>query len=824
MRLFYNPEFAKDLIARHTALLSPAAPPAELIFLKIQPEEGGKPPHTAVIRQEITEIHRCIEQNTFVNVELNLRVIGMLVERMVLRFRKTEGRAGRMLARQVVPEGVKAGTAVRAAPMQNPGIRSAKKSEPEKRDASSASPERSGSLLQETLRRLFAQAELRGGWMDVQAPFGNSGAGESVQPRRSVWTEPFSFSFPAELLHPAFGDTAAPGEKRSSALALPERSPLWTAQQSPVFSSGRTTEVPLADSWGTLRTDALTVREPAIFPIEHLLLDSSSSQPKIPQKGIVPRNLPVARMDGLYFHSFPAASPDGQKKHFPPSRLLGKTAGSLAGCAPDQTIHSAALVHPVLPAGIAETQGRTRQNAAEGQPSDMSHPAPGGRRLEDASPNRIPIPPSHAAPIVRPGSPLRTPEASLMFPGSPLRIPKASPTLPSLPLRTPEASGIEVLTLPERRMSLPTEKTPDPDHQHMSSFRTAALNLRKQESVSHGQPVPASPPQKAASIRADSPAQNSALAEPGRYAPAFSAALPALAAFPASSALFSSSTSPAGRVSDIFRPCFAMLIHPDLSVDSDHLPVPSAPKTQKQTFGNFHFPRPSLSMKAVPAAGTALDFPTSNRAFFRAGVSSALSHGTVAFAGPKENPVLNPSDSAPISFLSPFIRTLKLPFTRFPERAFGTSPRFVLTLEDSPVAQQHGFPSVEAIKAQIPALGRETVPLINPVADSIPAAASSDSERSSLHVPAMLVHPSRMSDKVEPVTESFGIPTTRTVTTQKSSETVQKNVAVNLPRQISRPETASSADEAAEISRIAEKVYRSIEARLRSEKMRRGMW
>lgn len=88
----------------------------------------------------------------------------------------------------------------------------------------------------------------------------------------------------------------------------------------------------------------------------------------------------------------------------------------------------------------------------------------------------------------------------------------------------------------------------------------------------------------------------------------------------------------------------------------------------------------------------------------------------------------------------------------------------------------------------------------------------------------MLVHPSRMSDKVEPVTESFGIPTTRTVTTQKSSETVQKNVAVNLPRQISRPETASSADEAAEISRIAEKVYRSIEARLRSEKMRRGMW
>ncbi len=62
---------------------------------------------------------------------------------------------------------------------------------------------------------------------------------------------------------------------------------------------------------------------------------------------------------------------------------------------------------------------------------------------------------------------------------------------------------------------------------------------------------------------------------------------------------------------------------------------------------------------------------------------------------------------------------------------------------------------------------------------------------------------------------------TRTVRTETKQET-PSTVTVRLPGQSLAPAAAGTIGPA-EVERIAEKVYRQIEERLRSEKMRRGM-
>ncbi|MEG1774635.1 MAG: hypothetical protein RR320_07265 [Oscillospiraceae bacterium] len=113
---------------------------------------------------------------------------------------------------------------------------------------------------------------------------------------------------------------------------------------------------------------------------------------------------------------------------------------------------------------------------------------------------------------------------------------------------------------------------------------------------------------------------------------------------------------------------------------------------------------------------------------------------------------------------------------------------------------------------------------------SLPLRASGLSSRTDPPVSRVLRTAPQQQSRSEAEDDAMEIPTIqvkKSATQEQQQQALPQNVAVNRPQEHPAQALSVAPQEAfseAELTRMTDKVYRAIESRLRSEKMRRGMW
>lgn len=515
-----------------------------------------------------------------------------------------------------------------------------------------------------------------------------------------------------------------------------------------------------------------------------------------------------------------------------------------------QPVHPAASEKPAAPsrpAVPAQTVLRTETPSDPQRPAAVHSGSPaqtGTRRDERSTDLKLPVPPVSAAPAARD---IRTAQTTLPATETALQTQTASPAVPAQNPAVPNTAAAQ--TLPAARPLAPaptllrTESSAAPE-----SARTAGRGTPKASSAAPAQTVHAAPPAQTVS-RAE-PAQS---AQPPRAQniPSAPAPLGAQASAPLTQRRPLGHFEPQEGQETAAPPAYAPV--PGRMAADRVLRRDAAAQEQRRTqvSRTMQTPQKAHSAQAAPAARTASAavpaavqaLPAQTAPAQPIAAPAPLVYAQPRPAGePPETPSAAEQTAAPAHSTrtvapAPLVHAQPNPPAAAARNAAAppqTSPRDFARQVSGKYAAAPGSPAVHTVLT--PRAGITAAQMSAPAGAAAvqPSASAGTMARANAAsaVPAAFAGPAAMEFRRETAPAASGAEQAEEndIKTVRRTRTVKQET---LPAEVKTAVNASGAQlpvaaapvrvAPAEVERIADKVYRQIEARLRSEKARRGM-
>ena len=502
---------------------------------------------------------------------------------------------------------------------------------------------------------------------------------------------------------------------------------------------------------------------------------------------------------------------------------------------------------PSRPAAPAQTVLRTETPSDPQRPAAVHSGTPaqtGARRDERSTDLKLPVPPVSAAPAARD---IRTAQTALPATETALQTQTASPAVPA---QNPAAPNTAAQTLPAARPLAPaptvlrTEPSAAPE-----SARTAERGTPKASSAAPAQTVHAAPP--AQTVPRAEPEKNSRQMPQTQSKPSAPAPLGAQASAPLTQRRPLGHFEPQEGQETAAPPAYAPV--PGRMAADRVLRRDAAAQEQSQTqvSRTMQTPQKAHSAQAAPAARTAsAAVPAAVQASpaQTAPAQPIAAPAPLVYAQPRPagEPPEVPSAASQTAASAYSTRTVVpaplVPAQPDPPAAAArnaaappqTSPRDFARQVSGKYAAAPGSPAVHTVLT--PRVGIAAAQMSAPAgAAAVQPSASAETmarANAASAVPAAFAGPAAMEFRRETAPAASGAEQAEEndIKTVRRTRTVKQET---LPAEVKTAVNASGAQlpaaaapvrvAPAEVERIADKVYRQIEARLRSEKARRGM-